>query len=279
MSGLIVIDKPKDYTSRDVVNILSKELGIKKVGHTGTLDPLATGVLVICIGKYTKLVDMLTSLDKEYIAEVKLGIETDTLDITGTVLKREEAFVTKEQILKVFSKFVGEYLMEVPKYSAIKVNGRKLYEYARNGEEVKLPVKKVHIYELELLSFCQDMITFRCKVEKGTYIRSLIRDITKELHVIGTMNHLVRTRQGKFRIEDAYSLEDIKNHCYQILSIKDILDIETYRLNEVEYKRVRNGNFIYLDREEPLLLFTYQEQEIAIYEKNKELYKPKIMLI
>lgn len=279
MSGLIVIDKPKDYTSRDVVNIISKELGTKKVGHTGTLDPLATGVLVICIGKYTKLVDMLTSLDKEYIAEVKLGIETDTLDITGTVLKREEAFVTKEQILKVFSKFVGEYLMEVPKYSAVKVNGRKLYEYARNGEEVKLPVKKVHIYELELLSFCQDMITFRCKVEKGTYIRSLIRDITKELHVIGTMNHLVRTRQGKFRIEDAYSLEDIKNHHYQILNIKDILNIKTYKLDEVEYKRVRNGNFIYLDREEPLLLFTYQEQEIAIYEKNKELYKPKIMLI
>lgn len=279
MSGIIVVDKPKGYTSRDIVNIISHELHEKKVGHTGTLDPLATGVLVVCLGKYTKLVDMLTSLNKEYIAEIKLGVETDTLDITGNILREEDVQVTKEQILKVFSKFIGEYQMEVPLYSAIKVNGKKLYEYARSGEEVKLPIKKVHIYELELLSFHQDVITFRCKVEKGTYIRSLIRDITKYLGVVGTMNNLVRIKQGNFRIEEANSLEDIQNHHYQILKIKDVLTIENYSLNEVEYKKVSNGNSLSLNRKEEELLLTYQDREIAIYEKKDDLYKPKVMLI
>lgn len=279
MSGIIVVDKPKGYTSRDIVNIISHELHEKKVGHTGTLDPLATGVLVVCLGKYTKLVDMLTSLNKEYIAEIKLGVETDTLDITGNILREEDVQVTKEQILKVFSKFIGEYQMEVPLYSAIKVNGKKLYEYARSGEEVKPPIKKVHIYELELLSFRQDVITFRCKVEKGTYIRSLIRDITKYLGVVGTMNNLVRIKQGNFRIEEANSLEDIQNHHYQILKIKDVLTIENYSLNEVEYKKVSNGNSLSLNRKEEELLLTYQDREIAIYEKKDDLYKPKVMLI
>ena len=279
MSGIIVVDKPEGYTSRDVVNIISHELKEKRVGHTGTLDPLATGVLVVCLGKYTKLVDQLTSLDKEYIAEIKLGVETDTLDITGNILREEEAHVTKMQVLKVFSKFVGEYHMEVPKYSAIKVKGRKLYEYARSGEEVKLPVKKVHIYELELLSFYQDIITFRCKVEKGTYIRSLIRDITRELGVIGTMNHLIRIKQGNFKIEDASSLEEIRNHYYQILHVSDVLDIEKYSLNEVEYKKVSHGNSLSLNKEEEELLLIYQDKEVAIYQKKDQLYKPRVMLI
>lgn len=279
MSGIIVVDKPKGYTSRDIVNIISRELHEKKVGHTGTLDPLATGVLVVCFGKYTKLVDMLSSLDKEYIAEIKLGVETDTLDITGNVLRKEDVQVTKEQTLKVFSKFTGEYQMEVPLYSAIKVKGKKLYEYARSGEEVKPPIKKVHIYELELLSFQSDIITFRCKVEKGTYIRSLIRDITRCLGVVGTMNNLVRIKQGNFKIEEANSLEDIQNHHYQFLNIKDVLTIENYSLNEVEYKKVSNGNSLSLNSKVEELLLTYQDKEIAIYEKKDDLYKPKVMLI
>ena len=279
MSGIIIVDKPKGYTSRDIVNIVSLEIHEKKVGHTGTLDPLATGVLVICFGKYTKLVDMLTALDKEYIAEIKLGIETDTLDITGNVLRKKDVSITKEQILKVFSKFIGVYQMEVPLYSAIKVYGKKLYEYARNNEEVEVPIKKVHIYELELLSYEQDIITFRCRVEKGTYIRSLIRDITKSLGVIGTMNNLVRIKQGNFKIENASSLEDIQSHHVKVLKIKDVLDLEEYSLNELEYKRVSNGNFLWIKKEEKELLLTYQDQEVAIYEKKDELYKPKIMLI
>ena len=279
MSGIIIVDKPKDFTSRDIVNIISHELHEKKVGHTGTLDPLATGVLVVCVGKYTRLVDMLTSLDKEYIVEIKLGIETDTLDITGNILKKEETHITRSQILEAFSKFIGLYKMEVPKYSAIKVNGKKLYEYAREGIEVALPVKEVHIYDLELLSFCQNMIRFRCKVEKGTYIRSLIRDMMKYLGVLGTMSNLIRIRQGNFRIEDASSLEDIKNHQFKWLQAKDVLDIPIYTLDDHQYKKVSNGNSIYLDRDDDMLLLIYRDEEVAIYKKSDELYKPKVMLI
>lgn len=279
MSGLIIVNKPSGYTSRDVVNIVGRELKEKRVGHTGTLDPMATGVLVITLGKYTKLTELLVSLDKEYIAEIKLGIETDTLDITGTILEERSVRTTKEDILRVFTSFLGEYQMEVPKYSAIKVNGKKLYEYARRGEEVVLPVKTVHIYELELLSFKGDTITFRTRVEKGTYIRSLIRDITKELHVIGTMSSLVRTRQGKFTLEDAYSLDDIKNGCYHILKAQDVLDIPVCPLSEQDYKIISNGGKISMDLKDELILFTYHDQEIAIYQKDQELYKPKVMLI
>ena len=279
MSGIIVVDKPKDFTSRDIVNVISHELHEKKVGHTGTLDPLATGVLVVCVGKYTKLVDLLTSLDKEYIAEIKLGILTDTLDITGNVLKKEEVHLTKMQILKAFSKFTGEYLMEVPKYSAIKVNGKKLYEYAREGIDVKLPVKKVHVYELELLSFYHDTISFRCKVEKGTYIRGLIRDILKYLGVMGTMSNLIRIKQGNFKIEDACSLDDIKNHQFKLLQVKDVLDISIYHLNELEYEKVSHGNKMSFDNSEDRLLLLYQDREVAIYKKDGKLYKPQIMLI
>lgn len=279
MSGLIVVNKPSGYTSRDVVSIIGKELKQKKVGHTGTLDPMATGVLVVCLGKYTKLTELLTSLDKEYIAEIKLGIETDTLDITGTVLEERNVRTTKEDILRVFASFLGEYQMEVPKYSALKVNGKKLYEYARNGEEVKLPIKKVYVYELELLSFTGDIITFRAKVLKGTYIRSLIRDITHKLGIIGTMNNLVRIRQGNFKLEDAYSIEDIKNNKYQILKIKDVLNIPIYCLNALEMKLVRHGNKISINSNDKLILCTYQNEEVAIYEKKDDLYKPKVMLI
>ncbi len=279
MTGLIVVDKPKGYTSRDVVNIVKNNMNEKKVGHTGTLDPLATGVLVITLGKYTKMTELLTALDKEYIAEIKLGVETDTLDITGKILNERRVTTTKENILKVFKSFLGEYKMEVPKYSAVRVNGKKLYEYARNGEEVKLPIKTVHIYELELLSYVKDIITFRCRVEKGTYIRSLIRDMMRKLKVIGTMNNLVRIKQGRFRIEDAWQIEDIKNKQFKILKAKDVLNIPVYSLDDDNYKIVQNGGKISLALEDPLVLFTYQDEEVAIYQKDQKLYKPKVMLI
>ena len=136
MDKIIAIDKPKDYTSRDIVNIISKKLNTKKVGHTGTLDPLATGILVICTDKYLKLVENLMNHDKEYIAEVIFGIETDTLDITGNILNKKEKELNNEDLINVLNSFKGKSIQEVPKYSAVKVNGKKLYEYARNGVEV-----------------------------------------------------------------------------------------------------------------------------------------------
>ena len=186
MNGIIVINKPKDYTSRDIVNIVSKKLNTKKVGHTGTLDPLATGVLVLPIGRALKVSELLTSNTKEYIAEVILGYETDMLDITGTEIKRNIPSVTKEELLKVLKSYIGKYNQEVPLYSAVKVGGRKLYEYARSGTPVIPPSKEVEVYSLELISDLKHIkgaveFTIKCEVSKGTYIRSLIKDINDKL--------------------------------------------------------------------------------------------------
>ena len=145
MNGLIVVNKEKNYTSRDIVNILGKPLGTKKIGHTGTLDPIAEGVLVCVIGKCTKLCDVLTSEEKEYIATMQFGILTDTLDNTGNILKTNDKKVTLDEINKAINHFKGEYLQTVPIYSSVKVNGKKLYDYARNGEEVELPKRIVNI--------------------------------------------------------------------------------------------------------------------------------------
>ncbi|MDE5539569.1 MAG: tRNA pseudouridine(55) synthase TruB, partial [Bacilli bacterium] len=239
--GILIVNKPVGYTSRDIVNIVSKSVQTKKVGHTGTLDPIAEGVLVICVGRYTKLVPMLTALDKEYIAEIKLGIKTDTLDITGEILEKQDFKITQEEIENVFESFVGEYRMEVPVFSAIKVKGKKLYEYARSKEKVELPIKNVQIYELELLDFREDIIKFRVKVEKGTYIRSLIRDICKSLNTVGTMNSLLRTKQGNFSLAEAYTLEYIKNGNYKLANVQEMLSLKEHNLTEEEYKLVKNG--------------------------------------
>lgn len=274
-NGILIINKPSGYTSRDIVNIISKKLKTKKVGHTGTLDPLASGVLVLTINRYTKLGELLTSLDKEYIAEIKLGLKTDTLDITGKVLETKSFNITREEIEKVLKNFIGNYEMEVPIYSAIKVKGKKLYEYARSGEEVKLPIKNVEIKELELISYHDDIIKFRAKVEKGTYIRSLIRDICLKLDTIGTMQSLVRTKQGIFTLENADELEQENYNFYQI---SDILNITKYELNDQEYLKVKNGNFLKINRLEKQLLLLYQSEEIAIYTKQDNIYNPTVML-
>lgn len=277
-NAIIVVNKPSNYTSRDIVNIVGKTLNTKKIGHTGTLDPLASGVLVLLTGRYTKLADMLTSLNKEYIAEIKLGIKTDTLDITGNILEQQNFNITKQQIINVLSSFIGTYHMEVPLYSAIKINGKKLYEYARNNENIELPTKDVQIYNLELLDFKDDIIKFKAKVEKGTYIRSLIRDICTSLNTIGTMNSLIRTKQGNFKLEDAFTLEDIKNNKYKFLNIKEALNIPTYELNAEELKKVLNGNEINIKQNESYLLLTKSKEEIAIYQKDNDKYKCYVML-
>ena len=199
----IVINKEKDYTSRDVINKLNHILRTKKIGHTGTLDPLATGVLVCLIGKYTKLVSLIMDEDKEYIAIIKLGIKTDTLDITGNIMdKCEIKKYNLEEIKNILNSFLGEYHQIIPLYSAKRVNGKRLYEYARSKEEVKLPENIVNIKEIELLDYHDDLIKFRVVVSKGTYIRSLIQSMCDKLNCYGTMNELIRTRLGKFKINN-----------------------------------------------------------------------------
>ena len=277
-NGILIINKDKDYTSRDVVNVISKEFGTKKAGHNGTLDPLATGVLVICLNRYTKLNKLLASNEKEYIAEVTLGIKTDTLDIEGTVLEKKETYINKNDLEKALQKFVGDYEQEVPIYSAIKVNGKKLYEYARSGEEVILPKKKVTIKKIELLDFEGDKFTFKCLVSKGTYIRSLIRDILDDLGVIGTMSNLTRTKQGIFAIKDAYSLEEVRKGNYKLLNIKDVLDIDKVTVsNDLKFK-ILNGNKIKGNYSDMVLFLDEDGKELAIYKKDNDDYKVEVML-
>ena len=272
MNGIIVIDKPKDYTSRDIVNIVSKKLNTKKVGHTGTLDPLATGVLVLPIGRALKVSELLTSNTKEYIAEVILGYETDMLDITGTEIKRNIPSVTKEELLKVLKSYIGKYNQEVPLYSAVKVGGRKLYEYARSGTPVIPPSKEVEVYSLELISDLKHIkdaveFTIRCEVSKGTYIRSLIRDIAYSLNTYGTMKNLIRTRQGIFTLKDAYTLKDIEENNYKLLSIKECLpNIKTTVIEEPLLTKVKNGMVLDKFFEENMsILLDKEGKEIAIY--------------
>lgn len=274
MNGILVIDKPESFTSRDVVNVFSKTLSTRKVGHTGTLDPMATGVLVLCIGAYTKLVDKITAFEKEYIATIDFGIETDTLDITGTVLKKNSDVPTKENLIKVLSNMIGTQLQEVPIYSAKRVNGKKLYYYARAHENVELPKQEIEILELELLDFSKTQAVIRARVSKGTYIRSLIRDICQNLQVIGSMSALKRTKQGTFSIDHAYSLEDVRNQNFKLLTVKDLFTYETIELNESQYHFVSHANTIQIDSSLQYLLFTYQGTEIAFYQKRIEDYKP-----
>lgn len=278
MNGFLLINKPEDYTSRDIVNIISKKFNTKKVGHAGTLDPLATGVLVVAIGRYTKLIDILSGTEKEYIAEMMLGIETDTLDITGNVIAKKDYDVTKDDILKSFKKFIGVYHMEVPIYSAVKINGKKLYQYAREKQDIELPVKDVEIKSLELISFNNNIVKFKTKVSKGTYIRSLIRDIGYSLNTVATMNSLVRIKQSIFSIDETCSLNDLENDKYNILDIRNIFDVLEYQLNQDEYKKVINGNNMNINVDKEYVLFCYMNEDIALYKKENDIFKIKVMI-
>lgn len=275
MDGVLLVNKESGLTSRDVVNIISKKFNTKKVGHTGTLDPLATGVLVVCLGKYTKLSELLVDTYKEYIAEIVLGLETDTLDITGNILKEIDTSFNKEEILKVIDKLKGTYLQEVPIYSAIKVDGKKLYEYARSNEMVTLPKREVEIKELELLNIYQDsnktIIKIRCLVSKGTYIRALAKDIGLLLNSYGTIKSLQRTKQGKFKIEDAYYLKDVLDDKYKILNMNDVFNYKRITVSGLLEKKVRNGVPVEDIYNEPIIMFVDTDNNpICLYKKDKD---------
>lgn len=279
MNGILLINKESGFTSRDVINKLNKIINTKKIGHTGTLDPIATGVLVVCIGKYTKLVDKITAYDKEYIATITLGIRTDTLDKTGTILeKNDKRIVEQELLINTLNSFLGVSMQEVPSFSAVKIKGKKLYEYARNNEQIELPKRKIEIKEIELLENKEGEIKFRTVVSKGTYIRSLIRDVCNKLEVLGTMSELTRTRQGKFTLKEAYTLQEVEKGNYNLLTLEDIFAYPEYQVNKEEYKKVKNGATMYLKEKNPFLFMKYEGKIIAIYELKEDTYKPYFML-
>lgn len=234
MDGIIVMNKPKNYTSHDIVAIVKKKLG-EKVGHTGTLDPNATGVLPLLIGKGTKLSKYLVQHDKTYEVTLKLGEKTDTADPEGEVIQekpvREECF-EREKLEEVFQQFLGKQEQTPPIYSAIKVKGKKLYEYARSGQEVEVPKREIEIYAISLQEIRkrEKEIVFSVHCSKGTYIRSLCEDIAEKMGTVGYMKELNRTTVGCFRMEQAISMEELENlDCKEIE--KKIIPMEQFFLD------------------------------------------------
>lgn len=276
---ILLVNKEENMTSRDVVNKLIPIFKTKKIGHTGTLDPMAKGVLVVVINEATKLCDLLTSTKKEYIAQIKLGIKTDTKDITGNI--EQEQKVRKysvDEIKSALNSFLGTSYQEVPKYSAVKINGKKLYEYARNNIEIELPKRQIHIYAIELIEYNDNIITFKAEVSKGTYIRSLVEDIAAKLDTIGTMSSLIRTKQGDFTIENSYTLDEIKNNNYQYLTLKEALkNYKQIDINGVEYNKIKNGAIIDKKYQDDIIVFIYNNKVVGIYktyDKDQTKMKP-----
>lgn len=249
MDGILIIRKEKGYTSHDVVAKLRGILHMKKIGHTGTLDPEAEGVLPIALGKATRLVELLTEKEKTYEALLHLGIETDTQDMTGTVLKEQEVSVTEEEVRSVIGSFLGDQIQIPPMYSALKVGGRKLYELARQGKTVEREPRPVHFYEIEILEINLPLVRFSVTCSKGTYIRTLCHDIGSTLGCGGCMEALVRTRSGSFTLKDSVLLSQVQDAAERgtvselVIGLEEILE-EYPRLccTQMGDRLLMNGN-------------------------------------
>ena len=273
MNGILVIDKEKDFTSRDLVNITEKVFDTRKVGHAGTLDPIATGVLVLGIGTGVKVLEYLNDSTKEYIAKVKVGILTDTLDVTGNIIEEVKDFnLNKDRLEEVINSFKGRYDQVVPLYSSVKVSGERLYKYARKNKDVELPKREVEIFDIELLDFTKDSFTFKANVSKGTYIRSLIRDIGEKLNIPCSMEELRRTRQDGFTLDDAITIDDLRNNRIKLIpletALKDMLivDVDDYIENKINHGAILRNLY-----DKDLIAYRNKNHEIiAIYEVYKK---------
>ena len=252
INGIIIVNKETGFTSHDVVAKLRGICGQKKIGHTGTLDPAATGVLPVCLGSGTKLCDMLTDRDKEYVAELLLGVETDTQDTTGSVLRESPVTVTEEEVSRACLSFLGDYDQIPPMYSALKVDGKKLYELARAGKEVERKARRVRILELEILEMRLPVVKLRVVCSKGTYIRTLCSDIGQKLGCGGAMQSLQSTKAGRFRLEDALTLGDLQQlkdsgELERVVQPVDSLFEETpaLRVTAEAARLLENGNALF----------------------------------
>ncbi len=293
--GVINIYKEKGYTSHDVVNIVRKHLGRIKTGHTGTLDPDAEGVLPICVGKATKLADYIGADVKEYKAEITLGISTTTEDISGDIIEKREVSSTVDEVKAAINSFVGEYHQKPPMYSAIKVNGKKLYELAREGKEIDRKTRLINIYEIRnIKALDKNKYEFYVLCSKGTYIRTLCKDIGEKLGCGGCMSDLTRTRSGNFYIENSIKINDFKelvedNRLNDILiPVEKVLsNYKIVHISSKAEKYVLNGNkisFAYLSekdlKEGDKAMAVFDNKKIVgIYEAIGDFIKPITMLI
>lgn len=269
MNSLVLINKEMDMTSFDLVSLIRKQLNIRKVGHTGTLDPNATGLMVLVLNKATKLVNYLQYDDKEYIFELKLGVMTDTLDVWGKVVEEQTYDYPSEDRLKaVLASFIGKQKQMPPMYSALKVDGKRLYELARQNIEVERKLRDIEIFDIELIQY-KPTIKVRVVVSSGTYIRSLCADIAERLGSIGVMSALKRTRVGQFSLDSANSIAEIK------AGKIDFVSFETALANypKVAYQNksdIFNGRQIKLDTDEDLVVITIDNKSVAFYERSKD---------
>ena len=274
MGNVLYVNKPKGITSFDVCYKLRKVLGTKKIGHTGTLDPNATGVMIVLYNNATKANQFLVSDKKEYIAKVRLGIETDTLDIDGSIIKQANFEMPSKKVLEENLKnFEGKSKQIVPITSAIKVDGKKLYEYQRKNLEVQLPTRDIEVFDIKLLEIGEDYFTFSCIVSSGTYIRALARDILANLNLIGTLQELTRTMIDDVKLSECDNLEDILNNNYHA---HELIDIMSKRYKTIEFNNVddiKNGKRIKIDSNDDRVLIVKDSIAYAIYEKEQNEYK------
>ncbi|MCB9498080.1 MAG: tRNA pseudouridine(55) synthase TruB [Erysipelotrichaceae bacterium] len=279
MNGFLFIDKPKDWTSRDVCNRLQHLFHEKKVGHTGTLDPFATGLLIVCFGNATKTIPLLEDADKEYLAELTLGTKTSTGDLTGEVIEtREVGDVSGQKIKEVFSSLVGEMDQIPPMTSAVHVNGRKLYTYHYQGQEVERKPRKITIKSCELLSFSQNTIIFKCRVSKGTYLRTLGETIAEKLETVGYLSNLRRLKIADFDVRDSSTLENVKSE--SLLSLADVLTryVPFIVVDDHQAQKVKNGMPItienILQKYDKIMVMNEKRECLAIYTRlNGSLFK------
>lgn len=277
--GIIAINKPSDWTSFDVVNKIKHMVKPQKVGHLGTLDPMATGVLLVTVGKATRLFDIMQAKQKTYIATFKFGEETTTLDSTGEVVCRTLNIPTKEEILKILPNYVGEINQVPPKFSAKSVNGKRAYDLARAGVEFELKPKKVTISNVELLDY-SDELKLKITCGSGTYIRSIGRDIAYALNSLATMTSLVRTQVGKFEVKNCKNIQDIDkdNIFHYLVPISDVLDYKTLILNKEMQNKILNGVILDINLENGNYILTENEEELAIVQINNNKAKMLIFL-
>lgn len=255
INGIINVHKEEGFTSHDVVAKLRGICGQKKIGHTGTLDPMATGVLPVCLGSGTKVCDMLTDKDKEYVAELLLGCTTDTQDVTGEVLSQCEVAVSEEEVRKAVMSFVGDYEQVPPMYSALKVNGKKLYELAREGKEVERKARPVRILEIEILDMRLPVVKMRVACSKGTYIRTLCADIGEKLGCGGTMKSLVRSKVSEFILDEALTLGQLQKLKDEGRLLEAVMPVDgcfaecpALHVKEQWRKLLENGNAFYANQ-------------------------------
>lgn len=271
MNGIFLINKEANWTSFDICAKVKRLFNTKKVGHSGTLDPFAEGLMIVCLGQATKIIPFLEHYNKAYLATIKLGEETDTLDNTGNIIDKKDVLkYSLEEIKNVLNSFLGKSQQIPPMFSALKHDGVPLYSLAREGIEIERKPRDIEIFSIELIEYNKPFLTFKCKVSKGTYIRTLAKDIAIKLSTVGHLVKLIRTNIDKFDLNMAKKVNELTIN--DSISIVEMLTLPTLIVdNEIE-KKIRNGNKLSLQGKNILLLVNEKKEALAIYEKKEDGY-------